>query len=270
VITLAFDGWAEVRLATDPDPSDEPRGVSGFTFAVAGEPDLDRIIRLQPAGAVARMLGPAIGVAVRAVSVGDATVARHPLAGAVVDLLGDPVFEGRNGIVGEDAREPIVPFHIAVRSADGGVALQREHRAAGTGELLPAAPSGFAPGAAADITAAMGGLSSTRFRLKRLHDLEAARAGATEEVAQVALDKRIRDIDDNVGDGIAEQIMDFALRYVVVLDGPSGEVSDPAGALGGTIGLDPWTVDLWFGAFDCDTLCMFVKGTLELPFEPAG
>ena len=66
MIALAFDGWAECRLATDPDPSDEPRGVSGWTFAVAGEPDLDRIIRLQPEHAVARVLAPPRGVGGRA------------------------------------------------------------------------------------------------------------------------------------------------------------------------------------------------------------
>src|SRR5690606_16465196 len=45
VLRIDFEGWFQVRLATDPDPSDEPRGVSGTTFALAGEPDFDRIVR---------------------------------------------------------------------------------------------------------------------------------------------------------------------------------------------------------------------------------
>ena len=261
MITLHFDGWAEVRLATDPDPSDEPRGVSGWTFAVAGEPDLDRVIRLQPDRAVGRTPGPSIGVAVRAVELDGAPVDPHPLAGAAVDLLDDPVFEGRNGIVGEDAAEPIVPFHIAVRGADG-LLLRREQPGG-----VP--PSGGVPSAAPHIAAAMGSVPPRVFRARRHRELEAARRLATDEVTQVALDKRLRDIDDNVGGGIAEQLMGFALGYHVVLDGPSAEVLDPAGVLGGTVSLDPWTADLWFGAFDVDALCAFVKGSLELPFAPA-
>jgi hypothetical protein len=267
VITLAFDGWAECRLATDPDPSDEPRGVSGWTFAVAGEPDLDRIIRMQPGGAVQRALGPPVGVAVRAVSVQGAPVAAHPLLGAAVDLLDDPVFEGRNGIVGEDAREPIVPFHLAVRGANG-VALRREHRDAQTGELIQEAPLGFAD-AAADLKAALGGLAPRDFRALRRTQLEALRATASGAVERAALDKRIRDIAENIGGGIALGVLGFALRYRIVLQGPPGVVLDPARALGGTIGTEAWIADLWFGAYDADALCTFVKGSLALPFEPA-
>ena len=47
-LVLEFEGWCSLRLPTDPDPSDEPRGISGYTFAFAGEPDLDRILNLQP------------------------------------------------------------------------------------------------------------------------------------------------------------------------------------------------------------------------------
>ncbi|MCT4622796.1 MAG: hypothetical protein N4A46_04170 [Schleiferiaceae bacterium] len=36
-IELQFEGFWQCRLATDPDPSDEQRGVSGFTYAIAGE-----------------------------------------------------------------------------------------------------------------------------------------------------------------------------------------------------------------------------------------
>ena len=46
-IILHFSGWAQGRIPTDPDPSFEPRGVSGYTFALPGEPDLDRVIYFQ-------------------------------------------------------------------------------------------------------------------------------------------------------------------------------------------------------------------------------
>ena len=40
-IEILFEGFWQCRLATDPDPSDEQRGVSGFTYAVAGESFLE-------------------------------------------------------------------------------------------------------------------------------------------------------------------------------------------------------------------------------------
>ena len=51
MLTLRFSGWVSCRLATDPDPFDDPRGnLSGFRqLAYAGEPDLDRTIRFQNA-----------------------------------------------------------------------------------------------------------------------------------------------------------------------------------------------------------------------------
>ena len=39
-LVLTFQGWCLILVATDPDPSDEPRGVSGYTFAFGAEPDL--------------------------------------------------------------------------------------------------------------------------------------------------------------------------------------------------------------------------------------
>ena len=64
-LVISCAGWALLRLPTDPDPSDEPRGVSGYTFAFAGEPDLDRILYLQPpANFAPRSQSPPLGVRV--------------------------------------------------------------------------------------------------------------------------------------------------------------------------------------------------------------
>jgi hypothetical protein len=265
MLTLGFEGWAECRLATDPDPSDEGRGVSGWTFAVAGEPDLDRIIRLQPDHAVARVPGPAVGVTVRSVGASAAGVADHPLVGAAIDLLEDPVFEGRNGIAAEDAVEPVAPFSLAVRGT-GGVLLLREHRDLETGEYRQDPPVGFGV-PDGELALATGGLAPDEFRAARRAALEELRERSDDEVDRVALDKRIRDIDEGAG-GIAEAILGFALRYRIVMQGPWGEVRDPDGVLGGTVDLGPWIASFWFGAFDADALCFYVKGRLELPFQP--
>src|SRR5438067_16813 len=102
---LGFSGWFQVRLATDPDPCDEPRGVSGYSWALPGEPDLDRIIRFQPNAPFLRAgCAPEVrpGVVVQHVSMSERELADHPLAHARVDLVDGPKFEGRNGIVAED------------------------------------------------------------------------------------------------------------------------------------------------------------------------
>ena len=59
-LTLNFEGWFQMRMATDPDPTDEKRGVSGYTFALAGEPDLDAKVHMQPdePGVWQRKFGP--------------------------------------------------------------------------------------------------------------------------------------------------------------------------------------------------------------------
>jgi hypothetical protein len=97
MLRLRFGGWFQCRLATDPDPADEPRGVSGSIKALPGEPDLDRIIRLQPP-VFRRSHTRQVGVEVREVRLDGELLRHHPLAGAAVDLLGDPVFKGENGV----------------------------------------------------------------------------------------------------------------------------------------------------------------------------
>ena len=113
MLAVTFAGSAQCRLATDPDPYDEPRGVSGYLHAYAGEPDLDRLIRFQDPP-FRRTRTPTIGVLVRSVVLDGAPVAGHPLQSARVQLLDRPKFEGRNGVVAEDGLEPIVPFHLSI------------------------------------------------------------------------------------------------------------------------------------------------------------
>ena len=60
---LTFSGWVQCRMATDPDPTNDPRGVSGYSFAIPGEPDMDRIIYFQNRkGVIQRSFCPEVGV----------------------------------------------------------------------------------------------------------------------------------------------------------------------------------------------------------------
>ena len=128
---LSFKGWAQCRLAVDPDPSNAPRGVSGYTFAVPGEPDLDQIINFQNRESVIqRSHCPKIGVDVRSGVFYKARVngdeqefehreeidEKHPLYRARVDLCGNPVFDSRNSTIVYNGYGLISPFELQVES----------------------------------------------------------------------------------------------------------------------------------------------------------
>src|SRR5215470_14340803 len=46
-LDINFEGYFMCRLATDPDPTNEERGMSGYTMALVKEDPLDQVIRLQ-------------------------------------------------------------------------------------------------------------------------------------------------------------------------------------------------------------------------------
>jgi hypothetical protein len=48
MLRIFFEGYYQARISTDPDPTDERRGVSGYTFALPGEPDFDGLLHFQP------------------------------------------------------------------------------------------------------------------------------------------------------------------------------------------------------------------------------
>lgn len=132
--TLFFRGWAQCRLATDPDPDYEPRGVSGYTFALPGEPDMDRIINFQDRkGVVHRSFGPKVGVKVTGGNYfktrGSGNTIKfeeqetikegHPMFGAEIDLLGKPKFTSHNSILVYNGYGIVNPVHLQVSTKNG-------------------------------------------------------------------------------------------------------------------------------------------------------
>jgi hypothetical protein len=122
-MAIAFQGWWQMRMALDPDPNDEPRGVSGPTVALPDEPDFDGVIRFQNPVAPRWPRCATDGVTVASVSIDDPTVLggqrvlpNHPLVGSTVDLLDAPTFAER-GFVILYQKMPIEPFHLCI---DGG------------------------------------------------------------------------------------------------------------------------------------------------------
>ncbi len=263
MIDLVFQGWFQCRLATDPDPYDEPRGVSGYVHAYAGEPDLDRVLRLQ-APPFVRSYGPGVGVKVVEVWCDGSKEDDHPLTGARVDLLDEPKFEGRNGVIADDGFEPIWPF--ALRIEQGAFALARR--------IVPADPeypfdglfAGGVEGALVEIREATGiGNLATVWtaRVSRLRqDVETAA-----EPHRTAIQERLEFLETNLGapGGGASRFFGARLRYSYEL-ASAPVVKDPDGWLASVIDrASPWRVEFWMGGWDADVLCGFCRGLLSLP-----
>ncbi|MBB3084108.1 hypothetical protein [Geodermatophilus sabuli] len=263
MIDLVFQGWFQCRLATDPDPYDEPRGVSGYVHAYAGEPDLDRVLRLQTPP-FARAHGPAVGVNVVEVWRDGHEEDDHPLEGARVELLDEPKFEGRNGVIADDGFEPIWPF--ALRIEQGAFALARR--------IVPADPEHpfdglFAGGveeAPAEIRDAtgIGDLAAVwTARVSRLReDVETAA-----EPHRTAIRERLEFLEGNLAapGGGASRFFGARLRYSYEL-ASTPVVQDPDGWFGTSIvAAGPWRVEFWLGGWDADVMCGFTRGQLRLP-----
>lgn len=262
MVWLKFAGWFQCRLATDPDPTDESRGVSGYAASIAGEPDLDRIVRFH-APVAPRSHCPTVGVRVANVFRNGAAVSGDPLLGARVELMGEPKFEGRNGIIAEAGFEPIVPFHLRV--ASGRMSLDRPHLDQEEPPYTELQASGInsAPGAIAEAT----GIWDIRATWSaRLQALQQDLANSTKPESRAALAQRMETLSN------ARLTRFFAARmqYALALQG-AASVSDPDGLLGGTVDTAAsWPVELWCGAWDPDALCGFVQGFLGVPMSPLG
>jgi hypothetical protein len=279
MMDLRFEGWFQCRFATDPDPSDDPRGVSGPTFTVPGEPPFDRVIRLQDP--VAPRYPYTVGVNVRAVAIDGAAVADHPLVGAAVSLLGRPQFLQRNLITAQAAWVVIVdPFDLQI--SGGGVELRRKAlwdvtRPNLTYDDVFLQANVVAPRQntvavqSAEVAEATGLLDYAGVRAQRTLDLEAMLARTSDPTEKLALEKRLQALAaDRIMAGqqlAATQFMGMQASYEFPLNGRP-HVIDPDGRLGGDVGRSQaWPLTFWFGGYDVDALCGYMRGTLSVPFR---
>lgn len=145
-LVLEFGGYFQMRMATDPDPTDELRGVSGYTFALAGEPDLDAKIHLQPwePGVWQRQFGiedlgdehpdalpvahkskaggPRVGVVVKRATIDGTPVPEY--AGARVQFLDAQILE-HNGTLIRNDFFVIDPVRVRVTLPDETLVVER-------------------------------------------------------------------------------------------------------------------------------------------------
>ncbi len=278
-IVVEFGGWCLIRLATDPDPSDEPRGVSGYTFALAGEPDLDRIVRFQrPPDSVFRLRShsPAVGVVVTRVTRADSGAELPGIVGAPVDLLDEPRLENRQWTLTLPGYEPIVPFHLRIAGPELIIDRLSPLNPDDPGQPVWQAPASvLGPRGATGIShepeliRQATGLRRPLTEVKRrLRALQVDRAGEADATRRAALDARIGELRYAVENRKDRRVAmrEFVERFAFDLGGRA-DVHDPRGLLGGAPDTEqPWPITFWIGAWDPDALCAYVQGALSIPY----
>ncbi len=291
-LVLEFEGYYQNRITTDPDPTDEPRGVSGYTFALAGEPDLDNIVRMQPdeKGVHVRPYGlpgapgPQVGVTVRRATRDGNEVPE--LTGAKVQFLNAQILE-HNGILVRNDYFVIDPLHVIITQNDK-VILERTDILnlanpnmplweATSEQLLRRQPKKFTKNSAA-VAEATGLpnadnntlMDNRRERRKNLMELRAQ--PDIDAVLAAALDTRIEQLAIleqwwNLSEGTWDNrpIDRRAYTLGLQLDGWDIDVNGPVTA--NAVGGDPaqnWPLRFWMGGWDGDALCAYVKGSWEI------
>ncbi|HKH46787.1 MAG TPA: hypothetical protein VKM72_19185 [Thermoanaerobaculia bacterium] len=304
LLELQFEGFFMCRIATDPDPTNEQLGVSGYTMALVRESPLDQVIRLQADDdfvkknlrAPAEQMGIKIGVDVKNVQYDGKPYEPGfaALLDAPVSLEGKnppfdgPIFDSRNNIVGSDDNMMFVvnPFDLVIRGK--GVTLravdylnpaqpdQKIWQIEDPNTYVRRLPSQFTSSSTQVMSILRVFDQATYFndRLRYLRKskemLEAKRKpGKTDpelETEIQELESRIYQIDF-WGSRFYTK-MAFQLTYDFRANGPQA-VQDKKNVLRGTADTThPWPVTFWFGGWDGDLLVGYMQGTLGIPFLP--
>jgi hypothetical protein len=128
IVGFQFAGIFQLRLATDPDPSDDPRGDSGWTRAYGNEPDFDRVIRFNNPISP-RSFAPGVGVRIINAYI-DGQHFNDSIINQTVNLGPTSFFDGSNGA---DGHEPIIDFELHVGNNQDYLYCQAEQPPLGNG-----------------------------------------------------------------------------------------------------------------------------------------
>lgn len=295
-LVLEFAGYAQLRMATDPDPTDDPRGMSGYTFALPGEPDFDGLLHLQPdePGVWERNFGsdpfaPRVGVKVTN-AVRDGTPAPE-LVGAALALPNARLVE-RNGLVVRNdffALDPVVVELVQggrlllerkdeldpsrpglnIVEADSPMLIRRQPARWVTDSAEVAAATGLPQPVTDQVL-----IDNRRRRQACLVELLAKTDDPTERAAlevrigELSILRRWWDLSQLGPDGppIDRRAYTLALQatgWDIELNGPV-----TVDSLGGDAGA-PWPLSFWLGGWDGDALCAYMSGSLAIPLAPA-
>lgn len=309
LLEIQFEGFFMCRLATDPDPTNEQRGVSGYTMALVHEDPLDQVVRTQIEDEEflrrnlrepAQRMKIRVGVDVNNVLFDGKPFygpARDALLGAKVYLEGKdepfqgPIFDSRNNIVGSDDNMAFVinPFELAIRK--DGLAFEAKDW------LDPSAPqrkiwqiedpTTYArrlPSFASGSTTAQAAIrvfdwnayfaDRVKFLRQRIAEVEEEKAGKTGSDAE-EIETRIQAMKSRIflidfwGDRFHTKL-GFQVTYTFNVNGPQ-KVHDPENLLQGKVAEgQPWPVTFWMGSWDGDLLVGYMQGSLSVPFQPDG
>ncbi|HJQ40611.1 MAG TPA: hypothetical protein VKB93_25990 [Thermoanaerobaculia bacterium] len=292
MLILNFEGYFQMRMATDPDPTDDKRGVSGYTFALAGEPDLDAKIHLQPdeEGVWERDFGPRGGpkVGVKVTKAMRDGVPDSDLVGTRVAFIDAQILE-HNGLLVRNDYFIIHPFRVRLLKADSNdILLERvdwlnpdnpampENDATAT-QLARRQAKKFT-GNSEEVAKATGLESPANValianRLERRKSLQALLEQTTDPIQIAALESRIYQLaiverwwELSVNVGQNKVIDRRAAQLALQLDGWNVDMN-------GEVAVNelhaaenyPWNISFWMGGWDGDALCGYVKGTWTIP-----
>jgi len=304
LLELEFEGWFMCRLATDPDPTNEELGVSGYTMALVEEDPLDQVIRLQAdkkfikknLRAPAEQMGIQIGVKVKSVQYGGKPYdpGIEALVGAEVSLEGKnppfngPIFDSRNNIVGSDDNMSFVvnPFELVIRGRGVTVRAvdylnpadpsQKIWQIEDPNTYVRRLPTAFSSSSTQveSILRVFDQFTYFNDRLRYLRERKAELEAERKAAKKVQdLDTQIQELESRIyqiefwGDRFFSK-MAYQLTYDFRVNGPQA-VEDKKNALRGTADTThPWPLTFWFGGWDGDLLVGYMQGTLGLPFLP--
>jgi len=292
-LIIEFQGYCMLRQPTDPEPYDEYRGTSGYTFAFANEPNLNRVIYFQPnPDFPVRSQCPPIGVHVNHafIQTSDTETDIDALKGANFDLLGDPRLENRNWALTRPGYEPIIPFHIQVAAANNALVLDRLDVLDPTQPDLPvwklplsvieskgARGLSYEPATVGLATGTYDGYviaSQRRTALqKELDNLPEPRPA--DDAEKVILQGRIYELDIGIKDfesghpNRRTAVRPVVERFGYFISGKPATLTGDAAPLQGELDLSAdakWRIDFWIGGWDCDALCAYTKGAVQIPY----
>ncbi len=294
---LSFEGYFQMRMATDPDPDDEPRGVSGYTFALAGEPDFDGLVHLQPdeEGVFERRFGvgrgapgPRVGVTVRKARWFDEETLRYTDAPEYLDARVSFVkaqLAERNGIVVRNDLFAIHPLRVQLRKKRGGLVLDREDFldpnnpelpiTQATSEMLQRRQPQGLTNNSVEVAKATGlpdasndsCINNRRIRQRNLEELlkrtrsPVERAALETRISQLNILRRWWDLSQHGKpiDRRAHQLTLQAYGWAVDLNGAVHTNKIRANKS------VTWPLSFWMGGWDGDALCAYISGYLSVP-----
>lgn len=299
-LLIEFSGYGLMRIPTDPDPTDDPRGVSGYSFAFGDEPDLDRVIRLQPewdektdGKSYIRTYAPQpMGVTVTKAESrrpGLDPVSIPELVGLPVNWEDGPKLENRNLILTLPGQEPISPFRMRIGYPDKQF-IFRSSPVDPNKPVYQAPPDNLARMAAygmynePDTIGRATGMWDAYARAVHrrtllqtdLHKLK-SQPDTPENQAKIAVIKgRLWQLQIGIDDPSNRRIRNCTMveRFNFMMKG-GNDTKETFGPkiLNGFLQTGSeadWNIAFWIGAWDPDTLSAYFQGTLEIPYLQGG